>query len=91
MGAEHRTRVFKSGNSLALRLPRAMGLSEGDEVDIVPHADGGFTFWRVDQRLEVFMRLYGSMSPGFMAAGRDDLEQGERDWSQHGSSSAAAA
>lgn len=32
MGEEYRARIFKSGNSLALRLPKALGLKEGAEV-----------------------------------------------------------
>jgi antitoxin VapB len=32
MGEEYRAKVFKSGNSLALRLPKALGLKEGAEV-----------------------------------------------------------
>ena len=29
MGKEYRAKVFKSGNSLALRLPKDLGLTEG--------------------------------------------------------------
>jgi antitoxin VapB len=32
MGDEYRAKVFKSGNSLALRLPKALGLEEGCEM-----------------------------------------------------------
>lgn len=32
MGQEYRAKIFKSGNSLALRLPKALGLKEGAEV-----------------------------------------------------------
>lgn len=76
------TKTFKSGNSVALRLPKALGLSEGDEVTIVPHRDGSFTFYRKNDAKRVFMSLYGAFSPGFMADGRDDIEQEERDWSK---------
>lgn len=84
------TKTFKSGNSVALRLPKALGLNEGDEVTVVPHADGSFTFWRREDARQVFMSLYGSMSPGFMADGRGDIEQAERDWSVPGDTAAAA-
>lgn len=30
--AQHRAKIFKSGNSLALRLPKALGLKEGSEM-----------------------------------------------------------
>ncbi|MFG6283294.1 AbrB/MazE/SpoVT family DNA-binding domain-containing protein [Sphingomonas sp. S6] len=32
MGNEYRAKVFKSGNSVALRLPKALGLKDGDEM-----------------------------------------------------------
>ncbi len=32
MAEEYRAKIFKSGNSLALRLPKALGLKEGAEV-----------------------------------------------------------
>jgi antitoxin VapB len=34
MGEEYRAKVFKSGNSLALRLPKALGLKEGAEMRV---------------------------------------------------------
>ena len=77
---EFRTKTFKSGNSVALRLPKALGLKEGDEVTLVPHADGSISFWRTSDAKRVFLSLYGAFSPGFMAAGRGDIEQLERNW-----------
>jgi antitoxin VapB len=32
MSNEYRAKIFKSGNSLALRLPKALGLEEGTEM-----------------------------------------------------------
>ena len=32
MSKEYRAKVFKSGNSLALRLPKALGFEEGSEM-----------------------------------------------------------
>lgn len=32
MGKEYRAKVFKSGNSLALRLPKELGLTEGSTM-----------------------------------------------------------
>ena len=34
MGEEYRAKVFKSGNSVALRLPKALGLTEGTEMTL---------------------------------------------------------
>lgn len=87
---EWRTKTFKAGNSVGLRLPKGMGFEEGEDVVVVPHANGQFSFWRERDSLEVLMSLYGSMSPGFMADGRGDIDQDERDWNKPASASEAA-
>jgi len=81
MGEEYRTRIFKSGNSVAVRLPRALGFAEGEEVALVEHEDGRFTLWRESEATEVLDGLYGAFSDGCMSAGRGDIDQDERDWS----------
>ena len=77
---EIRVRTFKSGNSVALRLPKDLGFAEGDDVTIVAHVDGSFSLWKEARGRDVLRGLYGSMSPGFMREGRGDIEQDERDW-----------
>ncbi|HUD90016.1 AbrB/MazE/SpoVT family DNA-binding domain-containing protein, partial [Sphingobium sp.] len=47
MGEEYRAKVFKSGNSLALRLPKALGLEEGVEMRL-RNDDGKLTLERLD-------------------------------------------
>lgn len=89
MAKEWKTKTFKSGNSVALRLPKALGFAEGDEVVVVPHEDGTFSFWKESDGLKVLMGLYGSMSPGFMKDGRGDIEQDDRDWDRDSVDSAA--
>lgn len=80
--AEFVTKTFKAGNSVALRLPKALGLKEGEELVLVPHANGSFSFWRESDAAKVLDSLYGAFSPGFMAGGRGDIDQEERDWSK---------
>lgn len=82
MGNEYRAKVFKSGNSVALRLPKALGFDEGEDVVIAPHADGSFSLWRESEGAQVLMALYGSVSDGFMAEGRGDHLQVPRDWTR---------
>lgn len=89
MAKEFRAKVFKSGNSCALRLPRELGLAEGVEMVIVPHDDGRFTLWKQNDALDVLMSLYGSMSPGFMKEGRGDIDQENRGWDHKPVQSAA--
>jgi antitoxin VapB len=43
-----RAKVFKSGNSMALRLPAALGLEAGMEMEIVALPDGGYSLKSVD-------------------------------------------
>lgn len=43
MGNEYRSKVFKSGNSVALRLPKALGIVEGTEMSVREEA-GRFVF-----------------------------------------------
>ena len=88
MAREWRTKTFKSGNSVAVRLPRATGFVEGDDVVLVPHADGSLSFWKEDKAKAVFMDLYGAMSPGWMQSGRGDVEQSDYDWDEASSTAA---
>lgn len=48
MGNEYRSKVFKSGNSVALRLPKALGITEGTEMCVREEA-GKFVFEPVEQ------------------------------------------
>jgi len=90
MGEEYKAKIFKSGNSLALRLPKALGLADGEEVVVIPHNHGSFSFWKQDQSQEILLGLYGSMSAGFMSDGRGDVDQADRDWGDDGGATAAA-
>lgn len=82
MGREYKTKVFKSGNSVAIRIPKALGLKEGDEFDLVPRADGGFELRPVDDEPPMTLdQLFGCM-PGFMAEGRMQSDAPIRDWSR---------
>ena len=42
MSEEYRGKVFKSGNSVALRLPKGLGIAEGTEVRMVKDVQTGF-------------------------------------------------
>ena len=43
MGKEYRAKVFKSGNSLALRLPKELGLQEGSTM-VLREESSGYRF-----------------------------------------------
>ena len=80
MGEEYSAKVFRSGNSVALRLPKALGFSDGDEVAVIPQADGSLSVRPKGDAKRMFMSLYGAFSPGFMADGRGEIDQEDRDW-----------
>lgn len=61
MGNEYRSRVFKSGNSVALRLPKALGIAEGTEMRVREDA-GRFIFEPVERPKRKFDvdKIWGS-------------------------------
>lgn len=82
MSQEYRAKVFKSGNSLALRLPKALGLEEGVEMT-VREENGKFTFEPVEtpERKIDLTGIAGSM-PWLEPLSPKDrlLEERELDW-----------
>jgi antitoxin VapB len=70
MGKEYSTRSFKSGNSVAIRLPKELGVEAGQEFVLVQHADRRITAIPANRRKEAFLKLAGAMSPGWMQEGR---------------------
>lgn len=76
-----RTRIFKSGNSLAVRIPKELsiaGVSEEVEIERV----GNTLVLRPAQRpsLADLPEIFASFPKGFMAGGREFHGQRERDW-----------
>ena len=62
MGKEYKAKVFKSGNSLALRLPKSLGLAEGATM-ILREDRGKFAFEPAppeDRRIDL-TGIYGSV------------------------------
>ncbi len=80
MSKEYRAKVFKSGNSVALRLPKALGLNDGDEM-MLREEGGKFAFEPapVEAKRIDLTGIYGSC-PGFKPVERLDAESRELDW-----------
>jgi antitoxin VapB len=80
MGNEYRAKVFKSGNSVALRLPKALGLKEGDEM-LLREEQSGFTVEPAPpvRKTIDLTGIYGSC-PGLKPIERIDAEPRELDW-----------
>jgi antitoxin VapB len=76
------TRIFKSGNSLAVRIPKELAfLDPTAEVEI--ERVGNTLVLRPVERetLADVPAIFASFSPDFMAGGREFHEQKEREWS----------
>ena len=78
MGKEYRGKIFKSGNSVALRLPKALGWKEGTEM-ILREDRGKFELRPVEEAPKKIdlTGIYGSV-PGLT---REPFDEVERDWS----------
>jgi antitoxin VapB len=74
-------RAFKSGNSIAVRIPHELGLIDtAGEVDIQRVGDS-LVIRPVDARtLAQVMDKFAAFPPGFMAEGRETHEERERNW-----------
>ena len=73
------TRVFKNGNSQAVRLPKGFQF-DVDEVEIFRRGDE-IVLRKRPTTLEAAYRLLAEMPEDFMATGREDGPPQERDFS----------
>ena len=83
MSEEYRAKVFKSGNSVALRLPKALGLKDGDEMMIVREDRPGFKVEPVQapKRKIDLTGIYGSIPHLKLLTPEDRImEPRELDW-----------
>ena len=83
------TRVFKSGNSLAVRIPKELAIVEASQdVEIEKIGDTLVLRPVVKRKLTGLAEAFAAFPSGFMAEGREFHEQKERDWSGLGESAA---
>ena len=76
------TRVFKSGNSLAVRIPKELGFVDGAQDVEVERVGNTLVLRRIEQKtLADLGDIVAMFSPSFMAEGREFHEEHERDWS----------
>jgi antitoxin VapB len=76
-----RTRVFKSGNSLAVRIPKELNFGEAMQ-DVEIEREGEVLVIRPLQRRKLagLGAKFAAFTPDFMAGGREFHEQKEREW-----------
>ena len=76
------TRVFKSGNSLAVRIPKELGFVDAAQDVEVERVGNTLVLRRVTQEtIGDLTDILAMFSPDFMAEGREFHEERERDWS----------
>jgi len=75
MGKEYKAKVFKSGNSLALRLPKELGLKEGS-VMVLREERAGFVVEPEDApKRKLDVDSFWGKAPGLKLAPREDFEE----------------
>lgn len=75
------TRVFKSGNSLALRIPKELAIFQASEEVEIAHVGNTLVVQPARREsLADLAEVLAGFPPGFMAEGRDTQEQEERLW-----------
>ncbi|WP_293883392.1 AbrB/MazE/SpoVT family DNA-binding domain-containing protein [Sphingomonas sp.] len=76
MNDEYLGKTFKSGNSVALRLPKGLGIPEGTEVRMVMEAPMSFRVQpAVAPKRKIDVSGFAGKMPGFKAAPREDFEE----------------
>lgn len=76
MSKEFLGKTFKSGNSVALRLPKAMGFEEGTEVRMVKEDRMTFRIEPVDApKRKIDISGFWGKAPGLTLPPREDFEE----------------
>lgn len=74
-------KTFKSGNSVALRLPKGLGVPEGIEVSMVREAPMTFRVQPVDApKRKIDVSKFAGKAPGLKELPRHDFTDAPRDW-----------
>jgi len=75
MGKEYRAKVFKSGNSLALRLPKELGLSEGSTMVLREERAGFHMEPEAPPRKKLDVDRFWGKAKGLKVPERCDFEE----------------
>jgi antitoxin VapB len=79
------TRVFKSGNSMAVRIPKELAFSDNIQEVEIERIGNTLVVRPVEaQTLADVMDICAMFTPDFMADGRDESPEAERDWEAFG-------
>ena len=79
------TKVFKSGNSLAVRIPKELGFVDAAQDVEVERVGNTLVLRRLEQEtIGDLTEILAAFPKSFMAEGREFHEEQERDWSGSG-------
>lgn len=86
------TKVFKSGNSLAVRIPKELGFVDAAQDVEVERVGNTLVLRRVAQEtIGDLTEILAAFPESFMAKGREFHGEQERDWSGFGSADTTKA
>ena len=86
------TKVFKSGNSLAVRIPKELGFVDAAQDVEVERVGNTLVLRRLEQEtIGDLTEILAAFPKSFMAEGREFHEEQERDWSESGSADTTKA
>lgn len=79
------TRIFKSGNSLAVRIPRELAFADDVQEVEIERVGEALMLRPVQQAtLADLGDVLAQFSPGYMAAGREEAPEQDRPWGGKG-------
>lgn len=71
-----RVKVFKSGNSLAVRMPKALGLEAGMELELINGPDGSHILRKSEPaKRKIDVSGFWGKCPGIKLAPREDFDE----------------
>jgi antitoxin VapB len=81
MADEYLGKTFRSGNSVALRLPKALGVPEGTEVRLVREAPMSFRVEALDApKRKIDVSKFVGKAPWLKVPAREDFDDPPRVW-----------
>lgn len=75
----HSTKIFRNGNSQAIRIPAELSYDRTDVEMMIERIGNELRIRPARQSLAGVMERFAKFSPEFMAQGRGDHEQTDRD------------
>ena len=75
MGQEYSAKSFRSGNSVAIRMPAALGIEPGADWIVVEQADGLMLRRKDAPKRKIDVSGFAGKAPGIRLAPREDFEE----------------